>query len=100
MLFFQTLFSSGLEKIMYYGFQKIWAATSDWRNGCWKISFAITEITILKYIKIVENRSLKLLQYFTILQFIFIFYPINATLVSKRDFKNIKKSYRPQIFEW
>ncbi len=25
----------------------------DWRNGCWKFSFAITEINyILKYIKI------------------------------------------------
>ncbi len=34
--------------------------TEDWNTGCWKFSFAITEINyILKYIKI-ENSDFKM----------------------------------------
>ncbi len=34
--------------------------SEDWSNGCWKFSFAITEINyILKYVKI-EKRYVKL----------------------------------------
>ncbi len=34
--------------------------TEEWRNGCWKSSFAITRISnILKYIQI-ENSNFKL----------------------------------------
>ncbi len=71
----------------------------DWSNGCWKFSFAITEINyILKYIK-TEN-SCKWSKYYCFYCYVVVvFNQINVALVSIKDFFQ-KTNQNNLHFEW